>query len=124
MQQQTSNNCGAFRPTHIYPLPSQTYTRGLPTPMVAHPPGMTMCQVRELQKACRDRINEYRAGRVRFSDGRTRNHGRKSNHTFGPQAVDKCMNEKATSDLRYAVHRGQGCGHFTSRLNCNTGKRL
>lgn len=76
-----------------------------------------MCEIKQLQTDCVARINEYRAGRS-FSDGRKSPHGQMGSLRAAPQDFAKCMNEKALSDLYYSVHRGAGCGHFTSSLKC------
>jgi len=85
--------------------------------MVAKPGGMSLCEVQQLQQDCVSQINTYRRGQP-FSDGRTRDHGQLNDMQAAPTNFAKCMNEKALSDLLYSSHRGQGCGHFTSRLDC------
>lgn len=62
-------------------------------------------------------INRFRSG-AKFSDGRQRDHGRLAPVSLASPDYGKCMNEKAASDLYYAVHQGQGCGHFTVSLDC------
>jgi len=109
--------CTGIKPTHHYPLPGKRYTKGLPSPMVAHPSSMTMCQVQQLQDDCVNQINKFRAG-APFSDGRKRPHGTLAALKLEPQNFSKCMNEKATSDLYYSVHKNKGCGHFSMSLDC------
>lgn len=113
----SGRNCEGIRPTHYYPLPRQTYTRGVPRPLLAHPRGMTMCDVKHLQEVCVSKINEMRAG-ARFSDGRIRHHGQLQPLAIARNDFGKCMNEKALSDLRYSVHHKKGCGHFTLSRDC------
>jgi len=85
--------------------------------MVTNPQGLSMCEVQQLQQDCINQINVYRGGHP-FSDGRSRNHGQLTALQSAPTGFAKCMNEKALSDLRYAVHQNRGCGHFTSSLDC------
>lgn len=112
-----SGSCEPIKPTHHYPLPSNTYTAGLPSPIVAKPSGMTMCEVQQLQDDCVEKINSFRAG-TPFSDGRTRDHGHLSPLTKSADDFSKCMNEKALSDLEYAHHKNMGCGHYSMSLTC------
>lgn len=136
--------CSGIEPTNHYPLPppeegtwshgtwriNPTYTEGLPSPLVAHPSGMTMCDVEKLQRDCVEQINVFRAG-APFSDGRSRDHGHLDPLQLAPEDFRKCMNEKASSDQLYSAYKGQeeedpdaawfatgGCGHYTFGLDC------
>jgi len=114
--------CRSIKPKHHYPLPSTTYTKGLPSPLVPHPSGMTMCEVKKLQKDCVRELNRYRSGKVPFTDGRLPNHGRLPDYKITAKNFSRCINEKAASDLLYAKHRGgPRCGHPTITLKCNLG---
>jgi len=112
-----AGSCSGIEPTHHYSLPGETYTHGLPSPLVAHPSGMTMCDVETLQQDCVEQINAFRAG-APFSDGRSRDHGHRDPLQLAPEDFRKCMNEKASSDQLYSVHKGAGCGHWTFGLDC------
>jgi len=136
--------CSGIEPTNHYPLPPSqdgtwshgswrarpAYTEGLPSPLVAHPSGMTMCDVEKLQRDCVEQINVFRAG-APFSDGRSRDHGHLDPLQLAPEDFRKCMNEKASSDQLYSAYKGEeeedpdaawfvegGCGHFTYGLDC------
>jgi len=109
--------CSGIEPTSHYPLPGKDYTQGLPSPLVAHPSGMTMCDVERLQQDCVEQINVFRAG-APFSDGRHRDHGHLDPLQLAPEDFRKCMNEKASSDQLYSVHKGAGCGHWSFGLSC------
>lgn len=109
--------CAGITPTHYYPLPRETYTKGIPSPLLAYPSGMTMCEVGQLQQVCLEEVNRFRRG-APFSDGRSRHHGSLGALSPPSQEFGKCMNEKALSDLYHAEHNGKGCGHFTMSLDC------
>lgn len=110
-------SCAGIKPTHYYPLPRETYTKGIPSPLLAKPSEMTMCEVGQLQQVCLEEINRFRRG-APFSDGRSRHHGSLGTLSPPSQEFGKCMNEKALSDLYHAEHNGKGCGHFSMSLDC------
>jgi len=116
----TGGSCPDTKPTHHYPLPSKTYTAGIPSGYSALPSGMSTCDLYGLQTHCVDKINEYRTGKRPFSDGRWSNKPSKPAFTMGDKDTLKCINAKALSDLKYA--QTSGCGHYTSALDCGLGR--
>ena len=84
---------------------------------------LTECQLAELHRDCVNRINEYRAGSITFSNGRTdclASNGtlRAYNHAV---LEDQCHDEGALGDLVQFLTPGQGCAHYTPWACTNFG---
>eukprot|EP00930_Biecheleria_cincta_P073211 TRINITY_DN60525_c0_g1_i1.p1 TRINITY_DN60525_c0_g1~~TRINITY_DN60525_c0_g1_i1.p1 ORF type:complete len:744 (+),score=105.99 TRINITY_DN60525_c0_g1_i1:161-2233(+) len=114
--------CPDTRPTNYYQLPSKVFTAGIPQNYGTLGVAMTTCEMYELQKYCVSAINVYRAGGVRFGDGRMRDHGTLAPLKNPGTPMLQCLNEKALSDLKHAQD-GNGCGHYTFSESCGHGVR-
>jgi len=84
---------------------------GLPSSQfVARPPGINECELAQLHRDCVDRINMYRSGALKFSDGT-----KDSNVQAGLELLvettgnNQCSSEAAMGDLVVNVEGSGGC---------------
>jgi len=99
---------------------------GLPSSLfVARPPSISQCELAQLHRDCVDRINLYRLGALKFSDG-----AQDSNvqAVLEPLAEttgnNQCSSEAAMGDLQYNVEHGGGCaGMHQNVFSCDWQRR-
>lgn len=96
---------------------SSTFTMGIPAGYVALPAGLTYTQLAQLQQDCVDRINQYRAGTLRFSNG-TSDPGvprTALNHLMGN---DRCSSAQALGDMVVNGGAGGCAGAHSNAFSC------
>lgn len=105
---------GYYRRTGTTPM----YNAGLPSSSyLLLPPGMTRTQLAQLQQDCVNRINQYRAGTLRFTNG-TADPGvprAALNHLMGN---DVCSTAQALGDLVVNGGAGGCTGAHTNAFSC------
>lgn len=105
---------------------SQSLTDGLPSSaFIDRPPTLSSCELERLHSDCIERLNLYRAGALKFSDGTE-----DSNVAAGLDPLDEstganeCSSEQALGDLNYNVNNENegGCAgaHYTA-FSCPSG---
>jgi len=100
-----------------------TYQEGIPATFVNRPATLSQCELEQLHVDCVDRINMYRSGALKFSDGTT-----DSNVAAGLSVLteltgnNQCSSHQALGDLVRAKPLGFGCkaGHYTA-FSCGGG---
>jgi len=96
---------------------------GVPSGFVTRPPSISPCELESLHGECVERINMYRSGQLKFSDGSS-----DSNVVAGLSPVqemtgsNQCSSHQALGDLVRAKPSGYGCAgaHFTA-FTCASG---
>lgn len=96
---------------------STMYAAGLPTGYRKLPTGMTYTQLAQLQRDCVDRINQYRAGTLRFSNG-TADPGVPRTALNHLQGNNACSSAQAVGDM--VINNGAGgcAGAHATSFNC------
>ena len=96
-------------------LPDSTY--------VSRPPSMSACELEQLHQDCIDRINLYRSGALKFSDGTV-----DTDVAAGVKPLteatgaNQCSSESAMGDLKINVAGGGGCaGSHANSFTCGAG---
>lgn len=94
-----------------------TFTMGLPTGYRRLPTGLTYTQLAQLQRDCVDRINQYRAGMLRFSNG-TADPGVPRTALNHLQGNNACSSAQAVGDM--VINNGAGgcAGAHATSFNC------
>lgn len=96
---------------------STTFTMGLPSGYRRLPTGLTYTQLAQLQRDCVDRINQYRAGTLRFTNGSADPGVPRTalNHLQGNNA---CSSAQAVGDM--VINNGAGgcTGAHSTSFNC------
>ncbi|MBL8685128.1 MAG: hypothetical protein JNK05_38480 [Myxococcales bacterium] len=94
-----------------------TFTAGVPSGFVRLPAGLTYTQLGQLHQDCIDRINQYRAGTIRFSNGSSDPGVPRTalNHLMGNNA---CSTAQALGDMVVNGGAGGCAGAHTTSFSC------
>lgn len=96
---------------------SSTFTMGIPAGYRRLPTGLTYTQLAQLQQDCIDRINQYRSGMLRFSNGTTDPGVPRAalNHLMGNNA---CSSAQALGDMVINGGAGGCAGAHSTSFSC------
>jgi len=110
--------CVDYSAAAYYPAKGSALVDGLPgNGFVSRPATLSTCELEKLHTECVARINKYRSGALKFSDGTD-----DSNVAEGLQPLEEatgtneCSSQQALGDLVQNVQGGGGCagGHHTA----------
>lgn len=110
--------CVDYSADAYYPAKGSALVEGLPNDnYVSRPATLSVCELEKLHTECVARINKYRSGALKFSDGTD-----DSNVVAGLQplaeatGMNECSSQQALGDLFYNVENGGGCAgaHHTA----------
>jgi len=117
-QADSGGTCPDLQPKGYY-ADGTTWVAGIPDGYVGFSSGMTACELNDLNAYCVEELNNYRAHKYKFTDGRERwaDEGTISALSTPNNPALQCHNTMALSDLKI-FNDGAGCGHPTSNLKC------
>jgi len=117
-QADSGGTCPDLQPKGYY-ADGTTWVAGIPDGYAGFSSGMTACELNDLNAYCVEELNNYRAHKYKFSDGRERwaAEGTISALSTPNNPALQCHNTMALSDLKI-FNDGAGCGHPTSNLKC------
>ena len=113
--------CVDYSATAHYPAQNSDLVDGLPNDqLVSRPATLSVCELEKLHTECVVRINKYRSGALKFSDGTD-----DSNVATGllpleeATGTNECSSQQAFGDLFQNVEGGGGCaGAHHTAFNC------
>jgi len=112
--------CVDYSADAYYPAKGSALVEGLPNvDFVSRPATLSVCELEKLHTECVARINKYRSGALKFSDG-TDDSNVVAPGGLQPLAeatgTNECSSQQALGDLFYNVQNGGGCAgaHHTA----------